>query len=192
MGYSALFPFAMIGADGGQATFRQARQRAVPGRIHMGVTGTGIQPVQRLAPGAGYICDIGRTALAAFNFHGADAKLFQFREQIQSVQTHRLFNGVVHTALNFETAFAQSGVAGRFAFAISVDQYIVKTGLQTVRSFMPTYSLGWRAGTAGIGGFVREIGRQVAPALGHNAQTAECEDLQLVLGEKHFYYQKFL
>ena len=100
----------MVGADGGQATFGKARQGVTPGILYREHARVCCQPVQRLAPGAGHVGNVGGAALPAFDFHRADAQLLQLRQDIHGVQADRFFNGVVHTAFHFKAAFAQRGI----------------------------------------------------------------------------------
>ena len=126
--------------------------------------------------------DVGRTALAPFDFDRAHANLDDLRQDGNHIQAGGFFQCVISVALNLKAALAQGRVAGRFVVAEAVDQDAVEAGFHCARLFVPLDVLGWRAGADGIRRFAAGVGGEPAAAFVHDAQAAETENFNLDTG----------
>jgi hypothetical protein len=65
----------------------------------------GFAAIDRLTPDFRHLGDVGRAALAAFDFHRGNICRHQFRQQLQGVQAGGLFQRVVALAVDQITPF---------------------------------------------------------------------------------------
>ena len=92
----------MIGAEGRLAAFGQPRQVLAPAFLH-GEAAAGMG-IQRLAPDPRDLLDIGRAALPPLDLHRGDAHFGQLRNQVDGVETGRLFQRVEALAVDQEAS----------------------------------------------------------------------------------------
>src|SRR5690606_1320162 len=121
-----LLPGTVVRAEGGLAAFGNVAQRCVPRRVDGELRRVGTVPVQRLAPDAGNLFDIRRTALATFDLHRNHADLGKLGNQFDGIQAGRLFQGVETLAVYHEAPLAQGRIACGLTGLVVVDQDVVE------------------------------------------------------------------
>src|SRR5690606_7683140 len=174
--HASSLPWPVVGAERRLAAFGKAGERAAPLLPHLEVPARGGEGVQRLAPGPRHLLDVGGASLAALDLDRGVADLRELRDQVDGVQARRLLDRMQSPPLDDEAALAQGRVAGALVGLEAVDQHLVEPRAEHLAVALPAHRAGRRAGATLVGRFPGDVGRQVAPALGHDAQAAEAED----------------
>src|SRR5512147_2093043 len=124
MAGSASFPGAREGAERGLAALGMARERGAPGLPRREVAG--LPGVDRLAPDARHLRDVGGAALAALDLDRAHADAGEVGDVIEGVEAGGLLEGIVGVVARRVAAFAHGRIGRALAFRVAVDEDAVQ------------------------------------------------------------------
>jgi hypothetical protein len=132
-----------------------------------------------MPPHTGYRCDVGHAALPSLDLHCRHSGAVQAWQQLQGVEAGGLLQRVEDLATHVEAALAHRGVACGLVAGIAIHQHAVEPhATASIGMLVPAHEARRRTHSVPVRRGPGHVAGQLATTFDHDAETAECEDLQ--------------